>query len=135
MGDAMRKLIYIFLTIVLVGAVFMMGTWLVTSAQMSALEEQDFQRIDLATVPDGVYRGEATTLLIQVEVEVAVKNGRLETIELIRHRSGKGEAAEEITEHMVAQNSVDVEAVSGASASSVVIQAAVMQALEAAVRP
>jgi uncharacterized protein with FMN-binding domain len=135
MGDAMRKLIYIFLTIVLVGAVFMMGTWLVTSAQMSALEEQDFQRIDLTTVPDGVYRGEATTLLIQVEVEVAVKNGRLETIELIRHRSGKGEAAEEITEQMVAQNSVDVEAVSGASASSVVIQAAVMQALEAAVRP
>ncbi|HHX03893.1 MAG TPA: FMN-binding protein [Tissierellia bacterium] len=131
----MRKLIYIFLTIVLVGAIFMMGTWLVTSAQMSALEEQDFQRIDLTTVPDGVYRGEATTLLIQVEVEVAVKNGRLETIELIRHRSGKGEAAEEITEYMVAQNSVDVEAVSGASASSVVIQAAVMQALEAAVRP
>lgn len=100
------------------GAMFIMGR------QVNALEQLDFAAVNTAALADGKYRGSAQALLVQAEVEVTVHKGRLTEVYLLRHFNGMGAAADVIVEHMVLQNTVDVDAIAGATASSTVIKAA-----------
>ncbi len=131
----MKKSLRALLLLILVGILLMTGVFVLMSSKVNELEKRDYAGLDTTSIPDGVYRGEAEALLIKAEVEVSVRGGQLESIELIRHSHGRGEAAEIITEHMVEQNTVDVDTISGATASSVVIKAAVFDALEQKAKP
>lgn len=88
-----------------------------------------YSPLDISQVGDGVYRGAAETLLVAADVEVTIQNGILRSVHITRHQNGLGKAAETITDTMVAQNTLDVDAVSGATVSSKVIQSAVYNAL------
>lgn len=85
---------------------------------------------DISRVADGIYYGSAETLLVKADVEVRVKSGALQSILITHHDNGFGAPAEAITDTMVAQNTLDVDAVSGATVSSRVIQSAAYTALE-----
>lgn len=85
-------------------------------------------------VPDGRYLGSAQAALVRAQVAVEVKDHQMTQITLLRHDSGQARPAEAITGQMVAANRVDVDSVSGATVSSVVIKSAVLNALQSAQR-
>lgn len=97
------------------------------SGKLDALVNAD---IDMTQVADGVYDGLSDCGLVKVEVEVTVKNHEITGIDLLQHNNGKGKAAEDILEVMVAQNTDNVDAISGATVSSHVIRNAVNLALQ-----
>ena len=89
----------------------------------------DTTSIDVTKVADGLYEGHSETDLVKADVRVTVLNGEIKDIELIRHMCGKGKPAEAMTESMILNNDVEVDAVSGATYSSKVIKDAVRNAL------
>ena len=86
--------------------------------------------ISRGNLKDGIYGGEATEGPVKVLATVTVKNQQLTNIELISHRTWKGKAAEKtIPDRIIAQQSTSVDAVSGATRSSIAIMNAVEDAL------
>lgn len=100
-----------------------------TSVRSNELSENDYDSLDLAAIAPGEYYGEESSGLIKVKVKVILRDYEIKAIEIISHRQGRGKAAETITEEMVRENSLSVDAVSGATHSSEVIKAAVFNAL------
>jgi len=100
-----------------------------TLDQNAKIKDLIFEPIDMTEVADGTYQGEATTGMVTAQVEVTVVDHQIETIELIRHDYGLGQKAETIIPLMVAQNTVEIDAIAGATTSSEVIKSAVCQAL------
>ena len=83
--------------------------------------------------PDGVYRGSysVSRTLVRVILDVTVRNERLSDIKIIEHMgSSIGKKAEKITGRIIAQQSLNVDVVSGATISSKAILKAVENALE-----
>ena len=85
---------------------------------------------------DGVYEGSYRHGPNSVVVEVTVSQGRIVDIELVKHfASWKGDKANDlIPQRIIAEQSTDVDSVSGATNSSRVIMNAVQNALEKAYR-
>ena len=84
---------------------------------------------DLSKVEDGTYKGKVETMLVKVELEVSVKNHKIISISIIKHDNGKGKPAEAIIDDIVKDNSTDVELIAGVTMSSLVIRAAVIDAV------
>lgn len=83
------------------------------------------------SLQDGVYGGQAKDGPVKAEVRVTVANHRITDIRLIKHRTWKGKAAENVIPgRIMTEQSTRVDAVSGATASS----RAIMNAVEDAVR-
>jgi len=86
--------------------------------------------LHLAEVSDGSYIGGYDASLINAEVRVEVKNHQIINIELIKHENGKGESAESIIPQVIKAQSIQVDAISGATNSSKVILKSIELALE-----
>ncbi len=93
------------------------------------MKEIEYAKVEMAEVEDGIYQGITETSLVKVETEVSVVNHKITEIVLLKHENGRGTAAEVITDKMVADNSYEVDAISGATTSSEVIKSAVSKAL------
>ncbi len=89
-----------------------------------------FDEIDLASIKDGVYDGEYDAGYIYARVEVEIREGQIISIHLVEHRNEQGKEAESILEDVVANQKIDVDAVSGATNSSKVIKKAIENALK-----
>ena len=89
---------------------------------------------DLSKVDDGIYKGKYDTMLVKAEVEVSVVNHKIVSILIIKHENGKGKPAETIVDTIIKDNSTDVELVAGATMSSLVIRAAVIDALNKGIK-
>ncbi|NLG04474.1 MAG: FMN-binding protein [Clostridia bacterium] len=96
----------------------------------TAMDQQVNADIDMNQVKDGVYQGSSDCGLVYAEVEVTVKNHKIETINLLKHKNGNGKPAEAMLDVMIAENTDDVDAISGATASSKTIRNAVNHALQ-----
>lgn len=68
--------------------------------------------------------------MVQVEVEVEVKDHKIVNINLLKHECGTGKPAESILDEMVKNNTDDVDVVSGATVSSKTLRNAVNKALQ-----
>lgn len=84
---------------------------------------------NLAEVADGVYAGEYSAGPVAVKVEVTVKGHRMMAIEIIEHQNGLGGKAEGIIKDVMDEQSLEVDAVSGATVSSKCILKALEDAL------
>ncbi|HWT74233.1 MAG TPA: FMN-binding protein [Mobilitalea sp.] len=85
--------------------------------------------IDLSKIPDGTYIGECNVDFIYAKVSVTVKNAVITDIKLLEHKNGKGKPAEAIIKSIIDKQSLEVDAVSGATNSSKVIKKAIENAL------
>ena len=85
---------------------------------------------NLEHLGDGIYPGKFKAGPIQAAVELRVKNHRITDFTLVQHVSGKGQGAETITGSIVAGSTLDVDTVTGATYSSLVILKAAQNALE-----
>lgn len=85
---------------------------------------------DAGKVADGVYEGAAFLLPVSVRVRATVADGRISSIDLLKHFNGQGKPAEAIMARVVAAQSLGVDTVSGATQSSLTILAAIQNALK-----
>jgi uncharacterized protein with FMN-binding domain len=85
---------------------------------------------DVSALADGVYKGDCDVGYISAKVRVAVADGKIESIDLVEHRNERGSAGEGVLERIVSEQNVGVDAVSGATNSSRVIEKAVENALK-----
>ncbi|WP_139650656.1 FMN-binding protein [Raoultibacter phocaeensis] len=83
----------------------------------------------LESVAAGTYVGSFDADIIGATVSVSVENGRITEIELLEHKTERGQAAEAITDAIVEAQRIDIDTISGATNSSKVIQKAVENAL------
>lgn len=63
-------------------------------------------------------------------MEVTVQNGEITNINILEHRNERGIAADAITNKIVDEQKIDVDAISGATNSSTIIKKAVENALK-----
>lgn len=96
---------------------------------LEALTEAAIPTLDLSETKDGTYPGSFSTFPVSAKVEVTIENHTIISIDLVKHVTGEGQAAETIPDTVVASQSVDVETVTGATYSSVVILKAIESAL------
>jgi uncharacterized protein with FMN-binding domain len=88
---------------------------------------------NLSDKPDGVYRGAYTVspTPVEVKLDVTVISGRLDKIDIVTHTaSAIGKQAEKIIPKIIEKQSLDIDVVSGATASSKAILKAVENALQ-----
>ncbi len=88
--------------------------------------------IDFATVPDGVYTGTGRGFGGDITVKVTFAGGKLTDVEIVSHKESPNvsdPAIKQIPQVMIDEQTVEVDAVSGATMSSEGIKAAVRDAL------
>ena len=95
-----------------------------------AVKETTFEEINISNISDGIYIGEYDVNFIYAKVEVTVQNGEITNINILEHRHERGKTAEAITNKIVDEQRIDVDAISGATNSSTVIKKAVENALK-----
>lgn len=96
----------------------------------SEVAKIEIQTNDANGIADGTYIGEYDVQYIYVQVQVSVKDEKIEKIILLEHRNEKGKNAENIINTIIEQQQVEVDAVTHATNSSRVIMKAVENALE-----
>ncbi|MBW1788635.1 MAG: FMN-binding protein [Deltaproteobacteria bacterium] len=85
-------------------------------------------------ITDGVYDGSYGSGPNRAEVRVTIRDRAITDIQVVEHWAWRGKGAETIVvERIIASQSTDVDAVSGATNSSRVIMNAVQAAIEKAV--
>lgn len=94
-----------------------------------AVKEITFGNVDITDVPNGVYVGEYDVDFVYAKIEVTVQNGVITNIDILEHKNGRGSPAEVVVDRIVAEQKIEVDAVSGATNSSTVIKKAVENAL------
>ncbi len=119
-------LLSVVLVLLVVGAV---GFYQINQSLQSLLEEADVTDIDFQTLSDGVYQGSFGGIPVYASVETHVADGRVETIRLVEHRHGRGWSGEAVIEEILETQSLQVDTVSGATISSLVILKAVERSL------
>jgi uncharacterized protein with FMN-binding domain len=94
------------------------------------VEEIKIENVDISRVADGSYMGDCDTGYVYAKVEVTVKHGTVTSVDLLENRTERGKPAEVITDKIVQNQNVKVDAITGATNSSKVIMKAVENALE-----
>lgn len=100
-----------------------------SQADLKKLANVEIKGVNLSKIEDGLYEGKYKSFPISVEVNVSVKDHVIDDIKILKHINGQGAAAEKITESIIKSQSLEVDAVSGATYSSKVIVKAVEDAL------
>lgn len=99
---------------------------------LEALADIPIADLSLADAADGTYEGSYSAFPVSAKVEVTLADHRITEIDLTEHRTGQGQDAEVLPDAVVAAQSLDVDIVSGATYSSVVILKAIEDALVSA---
>lgn len=116
---------FLILIVLLSAAVYLQSV----ADYQKAVRETAIGEVDFSMIPDGVYIGEYDVNFIYAKVEVTVQGGKMTDIAILEHKQERGKVAEAVVSDMLAQQRIDVDAVSGATNSSTVIKKAVENAL------
>ena len=86
--------------------------------------------MDLNTVTDGEYIGVCQNKILIAVVKVCVKNHEIADIEILGHKASYMEQAETIARKVCAGQTLEVDAVSGATLTSETVMKAIENALK-----
>ena len=86
--------------------------------------------VDLDTVADGAYIGVCQHKILFAVVKVEVQNHQITSIEIVEHKDAYMEQAEQIAGAVCSEQSLEVDAVSGATLTSDTVLKAIENALE-----
>ncbi|MBN2348890.1 MAG: FMN-binding protein [Bacteroidales bacterium] len=87
------------------------------------------EEIEPDNLNDGIYTGLYTIGPVKVITRVTVTDHIIKDIKIIKHRTGQGQAAEQIIEEVIKKQSVCLDAISGATISSKCILKSIETAL------
>ena len=132
----MKKIFRVFIVLILFILIIVVSCTAMMNKEMEKAKNELMlvEDPDLSKVEDGTYKGKVETMLVKVELEVSVKNHKIISISIIKHENGKGKPAEAIVDAIVKDNSTDVELIAGATMSSLVIRAAVIDAVNKGIK-
>lgn len=132
----MKKIFRVFIVLILFILILVVSCTAMMNKEMEKAKNELMlvEDPDLSKVEYGIYRGKVETMLVKAEVEVSVKNHKIISISIIKHENGKGKPAEAIVDVIVKDNSTDVELIAGATMSSLVIRAAVIDAVNKGIK-
>lgn len=85
---------------------------------------------NMTDVRDGTYIGEYSISPVSVKVQITVRSHQIMDITLLQHENGLGSAAENIVKDVVSMQTLEVDAIAGATVSSKCILKAIEDALE-----
>ena len=113
------------------------GATISSKAILSAVKDamKDFITSETTELADGVYAGEATGYQGPLKLEVTIADGKIDSINVLEHVETEGigtKALAAVPERIIENQSLAVDALSGATSSSKAVLAAVTNALEAA---
>lgn len=123
-----KKMLLIVLIFLVMMAAFLF--WNIDIDVDEILADTHIGDIELNTLENGVYTGQHSAGLVEVELSVNIDDGKIVDIQLLSHDNWRGGKAEEIVSNIVNKQSLDVEVVSGATISSKVIIKSVENALQ-----
>jgi uncharacterized protein with FMN-binding domain len=123
------KILAVFAIVAVAGYFAAAGLVKNIESNLSQLVDLPITIVDLSKIEDGRYAGLYKVFPVSAEVEVTVENHTITGIELIKHSHGQGAAAEIIPAKVVETQTLEVDTVSGATYSSVVILKAIENAL------
>lgn len=109
----------------------MTGTLLVASC-MSPMKEsaEVYPAVDLSTVPDGVYEGEALYRKFTYRVATTVKDHRITDIQILSNKDSRhGRKAAGVVPLILREQRPDVDGISGATLCSTGLKRAVAESL------
>ena len=132
----MKKIFRVFIVLILFILILVVSCTAMMNKEMEKAKNELMlvEDPDLSKVEDGIYREKVETMLVKAEVEVSVKNHKIISISIIKHENGKGKPAEAIVDAIVKDNSTDVELIAGATMSSLVIRATVIDAVNKGIK-
>lgn len=132
----MKKIFRVFIVLILFILILVVSCTAMMNKEMEKAKNELMlvEDPDLSKVEDGTYKGKVETMLVKVELEVSVKNHKIISISIIKHENGKGKPADAIVDAIVKDNSTDVELIAGATMSSLVIRAAVIDAVNKGIK-
>lgn len=120
---------YILLAILLLMILGFCSKFILTLKQFNReIAAIHISKVDLSRIPDGEYIGRSESVWVKATVKVVVKKHVITDIRILQHENGHGKPAEKILKLVKAKQSLNVQAVTGATASSKII----LQALERA---
>jgi uncharacterized protein with FMN-binding domain len=122
----LKKIAVILVVLVVIG---FLGFKFVSNKIISDAKALSFEEIDSGQLKDGEYLGNYEIFPVKVSVKTWVKNGEITQIDLLEHFNGKGAPAEKIVDDIIEKQSLQVDAISGATVSSVAIKKAVEDSL------
>jgi len=94
------------------------------------VRNMSIQTIDLKRVSEGTFRGDFTYDNFTYEVEVSVKNHKIQAIAIMRNRStGYAKKAEGIVRRIINSQSLQIDAITGATTTSKALLKAIENAL------
>ena len=123
----MKKIFFFLIGITALGMVGCLS--LSASMKKSLAKKIENKEINFNALEDGIFTGHSELGPVKVEVMVEVDNHKLKNVELLKHECGLGHPADVIVNTMVEQNTLDFDAVSGATVSSEIIKNAVNKAM------
>jgi len=94
-----------------------------------ALSDMPLEDIDIKDIDDGIYKGSYKAFPVAAEVEVRIREGEITDVKITKHRQGQGKDAEAVIDKVISEQTLDVDTISGATYSSIVILKAVENAL------
>lgn len=101
--------------------------------QMSKdLTGYSLKNIDMSTIPDGTYTGGYKSFVVSVEIAAKVKDHRIEDISILNQNCGKGYEGRQVIDQVIKEQSLQVDAKTGATGSSRCILIALEKALSSA---
>lgn len=121
-----------------IGLILMLGGFCTMLAlnhienNLNNLSTLDIPKMNLADAKDGTYSGSYDAFPVSAQVEVTIQDHKIARIDLVDHVTGQGQAAESLPAAVTGAQSLQVELVSGATYSSVVILKAIEDALRSA---
>ena len=116
--------------VVLLAVIIAGGLYTIKQQAAAALKNLTYETIDMQTLMDGQYLGEADAGLVKARVQVTIKDHAIIQIDILEHKNGMGQKAERIVKDMVKDNTCQVDVISGATLSSLTIKSAVSRALK-----
>ncbi|MFW2487417.1 FMN-binding protein [Clostridium chromiireducens] len=125
-----KKIILSSICIIFIIGVIAGGKYLISVKNyQKAIKELTINNVDLSKISDGKYIGTYDADLISAKVSVTVKDHKIEEVDLLEHKNGRGKPAEIIPEMVVKAQSLKVDTISGATNSSKTILKAIENAL------
>lgn len=97
---------------------FVLSAILLLAAACVNLNEIVITSPDLSKIADGVYRGDSKVGPVKVILDVTMKGSSITSIQIVKHRNGRGKKAEAIVPKIMEAQSLNVDVISGATYSS-----------------
>lgn len=123
---------YINIIVIVAGIIILLASFLVQRKKIDFRTacKLPFYNTELETVQDGTYKNKTYTKFMHVQLEVTVKDHKIQKINILENKGSYGQKVEPIIQDMISENTAVVTAIKGEEIASLVFISCVDGALQ-----